>query len=73
MAGHRVNTQPGGTDDAVADLSAQVRVITEQLKQVPDHETRIRALEQFRWKLAGVSSAAGGFVGYLIALISHVR
>jgi hypothetical protein len=34
-----------------------------------DHETRIRALESFRWKLSGIAialSIGGGYVGYLL-------
>jgi hypothetical protein len=42
------------------EMGVQLAVISEQLKAVPDHEARIRALE--RWKyglpLAGLASAA---------------
>ena len=45
------------------EMGAQLAVITEQLKQIPDHEQRIRALERWRYSLplamvAGVGSAA---------------
>ena len=59
------------------EMGIQLAVISEQLKPVADHETRIRQLEQFRWRLAGVAAACGvgagaisTFGGYLIA---HVR
>lgn len=37
----------------------------EQIKAIPDHEDRIRALEQWRWGLVGVSSLlTTGFTWY---------
>ena len=47
--------------------------IEEQLKAVPDHEKRLRKLEQFSWRLAGASTLGGigsGAVGYWLG---HVR
>lgn len=40
-----------------------------------DHETRIRALERFRWTWFGVSlviTAAGSFVGWLVGHSGHL-
>jgi hypothetical protein len=53
----------------VSEISTQLAVITEQLKAVPDHESRIRALEQFRYRIAGaaaIGSVLAGFVSYWI-------
>lgn len=39
--------------------------LQEQIKAVPDHEMRIRALEQWRWGLVGVSGLlVTGFTTY---------
>lgn len=35
----------------LGEMSAQLAVISEQLKAVPDHESRIRKLEQWRYGL----------------------
>ena len=35
----------------LGEMSAQLAVIVEQLKAVPDHESRIRKLEQWRYGL----------------------
>jgi hypothetical protein len=56
------------------EMSTQLAVISEQLKGLPDHESRIRALEGFRWKLTGgvtVLSLASGLAGALIGHLSH--
>jgi hypothetical protein len=37
------------------ELGVQLAVITEQLKQLPDHEMRIRSIERFRFTLAGLA------------------
>jgi hypothetical protein len=39
-----------------------------------DHETRLRALERFRFTLGGVAvvvGAASGYVGYLLGHVAH--
>lgn len=41
-------------------------------KSIDDHETRIRVLEAFKWKLVGVGIAAGGVAGAVSALISRI-
>jgi len=49
------------------EMNTQLAVIIEQLKTIPDHESRIRALERFRYTIAGVSFIGGalsGFAGY---------
>lgn len=39
--------------------------LEEQIKGIPDHESRIRALEQWRWGLVGVTSLlTTGFTWY---------
>lgn len=48
-------------------VEVQLAVINTKLdlliEQRSDHELRIRALEQFRWRLAGLASAAGALAG----------
>ena len=56
------------------EMSAQLAVIGEQLKAIPDHESRIRALERFRFTLAGLSfigGTAAGLLGYWIGHVLH--
>lgn len=48
--------QPGPTAEVqillkLGEMGTQLAVISEQLKDVPDHETRIRALEKWRYGL----------------------
>jgi hypothetical protein len=53
----------------MGEIGAQVAVIGEQLKAIPDHETRIRSLERFRFMLAGAVVLAAGlssFAGYVL-------
>lgn len=56
------------------EMGAQLGVIHEQLKAIPDHETRIRSLEAASAKLIGaclvVSALAGGAAAW-IALVIH--
>lgn len=70
-------------DDGSGSLLAQIlieqgkqgkdiAVILEKLNDVPDHETRIRALERWRWSLpASVLAAAGSGVAAWLAYIGH--
>jgi hypothetical protein len=47
----------------------QLAVIDSKLAPIADHETRLRALERFRWSVAGWAAAGGalsGFAGYLV-------
>jgi len=37
--------------------------------QLPDHETRLRALERFRWSLMGAGIASGGVSGWIANLL----
>ena len=51
------------------EISTTLAVMNETLKAIPDHEFRIRALERFRFTLAGLSVVGGvaaGTVGYWI-------
>ena len=60
-------------DERGRDLEARVRVI-ESRPPVADHEGRIRALERFRYTLAGVAAVGGvlaGLVGQWIAQHVH--
>lgn len=57
----------------LGEMSAQLAAMTEQLKTIPDHEARLRALERFRFTLAGaviavsgVSAAAATWIGNLV-------
>lgn len=46
----------------------EISKLQEQIKALPDHETRIRALEQWRWGLVGVSGLlATGFTTFAAA------
>lgn len=58
------------------EMGAQLAVIHEQLKAIPDHEARLRVLENSRAKLLGAAivmsafvSAAGTWIG--LALTHH--
>lgn len=57
------------------EMGAQLAVIGEQLKAIPDHENRIRVLEAARAKLMGAATFAGLFAGslgtWLILVITH--
>lgn len=60
------------------EIGAQLAAIGEQLKPIKDHEDRLRALEQFRWRMAGIASACGigagaicGLGGYLLEHLSR--
>lgn len=54
--------------EAVINLIKQVERLNERIpahidwveKEMQDHETRIRNLEQFRWILLGIAIASGG-------------
>lgn len=54
------------------EQGVQLAVILERLKALADYETRIRALERFRYTLAGLSLVGGiaaGSLGYLVGWI----
>ncbi len=58
----------------LGEMGTQLAVIHEQLKDLPDHEARIRILETSRNKLLGAAvavsafvSAAGTWIGLLIS------
>ena len=51
-------------------MGAQLDVIKEQLKAIPDHEARMRALERFRFTLLGAAiagEALAGVIGWFLA------
>jgi hypothetical protein len=59
--------QLGGLALQVATLVAEWRAVVDQMaagsSKMTDHETRIRALERFRWRMAGGSALAGALSG----------
>jgi len=74
-------TPPPSPDSAIlnqillklGEMGTQLAVMGEQLKELPDHEQRIRSLERFRWTFAGISvvgSLVSGFAGYLVGHVS---
>jgi hypothetical protein len=51
------------------EMGIQLAVVIEQLKSIPDHESRIRALERWRWGLpasviAAFASGAAAWLAY---------
>jgi len=62
-------------DDSVRLLDIYTIVVETRTKvghieqQLPDHETRLRALERFKWTLMGAASAAGVLSGWITNLI----
>jgi hypothetical protein len=67
-------------DDLASDLT-EVRVTTAgiaarldaALASAEDHEKRLRALERWRWMVAGVSGASGAVVGVLATIVQTVH
>lgn len=52
-------------DEILLEIRDRVVRIEEQMKGLPDHESRIRALEQWKWGLLGVSGLlTTGFTFY---------
>lgn len=59
------------TDDA---LERMVRVETKVdilLGRRDDHETRLRSLEQFKWKLIGWAGGAGVIAGIVVQIVAR--
>jgi hypothetical protein len=55
----------------LGEMGAQLAVIAEQLKDIPDHEARLRVLERARWPLptvALVASVGAGIAAWVAAL-----
>lgn len=54
-------------EEQILELTRQVTILNERLpnhidwsiRNIDDHEKRIRALEQFRWMIVGVVTVAG--------------
>jgi len=69
--------QPQAPDGAIlaqilhkqGEMAMQLAVISEQLRAIPDHETRLRLLESARAKLTGAAVAAGTLSGGLATLV----
>lgn len=67
------------TPSWAVEILLEVREIRTDLKahsewanrNIRDHETRLRTLEQFRWILIGVSLASGGVGAALARLITN--
>lgn len=54
------NADANSLNSKLETVQLQLAVISEQLRQVPDHEIRLRAMERWRYglPLAGLLSAA---------------
>ena len=66
-------SQSGTTDQILiklGEMSAQLAVVVEKLGAIPDHETRIRKLEQWRYGLpfAGLLALASAALSIYEAL-----
>lgn len=57
----------------VVQMQVELAKIDEKLSLLPDHETRIRLLERFRYTLLGGSILAGGISGYVGYLLGHIN
>ena len=58
----------------LAKMDTDLAVITEKLSTLADHESRIRGLERFKYKIAGLSLFGGmisAIAGYWIGHILH--
>lgn len=57
-----------------SSIETQLALINQKLdllvEQRTDHETRIRSLEQARWKFAGIAAALGAATGYVTPLFT---
>lgn len=57
------------------EMGTQLAVISEQLRDLPDHEARIRILETTRARLYGacalLAAVAGSAAGWLTLLTAH--
>lgn len=66
--------QIGGLATQVATLVAEWRSVGQQLdsgsKKMGDFETRLRLLEQFRWRIAGAAATTGFVGGAISALVT---
>lgn len=56
-------------DELVRRLEAAVTRLEGLTKGHDDHELRLRALEQYKWKLIGVASAAAAALGVLLRFL----
>ena len=55
----------------LGEMSAQLAVITVQLGAIPDHESRLRALEKWRYSLPFAMLAGAGSVALSVWSILH--
>lgn len=59
----------------VVEIQVELGKINTRLDDIPDHETRIRVLEQTRARLYGACAVlaviAGGGAGWLAVILSH--
>lgn len=62
--------------DYLSDRSSRNELRLDQLERSsgpnPDHESRIRALEQFRWRLAGIAMGIGAVSGGVIGALANL-
>lgn len=76
MPAESVANQLATVIDRQATMAADVAVIKERTSALADHETRIRALEATRSKLAAIWAAAvvlGGALGWMVAHLTQSR
>ena len=57
----------------VAVVAAKQDNLKDQIDRLPlaDHEARLRALERFKWMLAGASLLGGALAGSIVELLIH--
>lgn len=76
MPAESVANQLATVLDRQATMAADVAVIKERTSALADHETRIRALEATKSKLAAIWAAAvvlGAVIGWLAAYLTRPR
>ena len=59
---------------SASSIETQLALINQKLdllvEQRTDHETRIRSLEQARWRAAGLAAALGAITGYVAPMLT---
>lgn len=57
---------------SLADIKADVKIIRSEISNYKTIETRVRILEDYKNKLAGVAILAGILAGFLTSIITTV-
>ena len=63
----------------IIELIRQVERLNEKIpthvewveRNIKDHEERLREVEKFRWRMAGIASLASGVVALLIEILAR--